>query len=136
VGIQSDKTYSDEAYVSVRWEKAGQWVVAEWKSWASSIEFRAACEKVLLAVEENHSSKWLIDSRNMRVVVERDQRWLIEDWAPRMDRAGIRRTAIVVPRSGLASLNIENVGEAHPLDSEHRQAFATLEEAKLWLSKP
>jgi hypothetical protein len=135
VSASSDKVYCDEPYVSIRWDSAGGWVIAEWKSWANSIEFRAACEQALLAVKDNHASRWLMDGRELRVIVEADQRWLAEDWGPRLVRAGVRHSALVLPRSGLASLTVENVGEAHHLDAEQRQAFATLEEAKKWLSR-
>jgi hypothetical protein len=80
VSASSDKVYCDEPYVSIRWDSAGGWVIAEWKSWANSIEFRAACEQALLAVKDSHASRWLMDGRELRVIVEADQRWLAEDW--------------------------------------------------------
>jgi hypothetical protein len=130
-----DKVYCDEPYVQVRWDSAGEWVVAEWRSWANSVEFRAACEHALQAVRENRASKWLMDGRALKVIIEQDQRWLAEDWGPRMVGAGVRHSALVMPKSGLASLTVENVGATHRLEAEQRQSFATLEEAKTWLSK-
>jgi hypothetical protein len=135
VSNSNDKVYCDEPYVAIRWDSVGGWVIAEWRSWANRDEFRAACEQALQAVRENHATKWLMDGRALRVVVEKDQRWLAEDWAPRMVRAGVRHSALVMPKSGLASLTVENVRAAHDLDLEQRQWFATLEEAKTWLSK-
>ena len=128
-----DRVYIDEPYVSVRWDSGGGWVIAEWKAWATSSELRAAHETALLALVENRASKWLIDARAMRVVVKEDQRWLAEDFVPRMVAAGAHTSAVVLPKSGLASMNMEDVARNHPLTPVQRRVFATLDEAKAWL---
>jgi hypothetical protein len=122
--------------VSIRWDSRGGWVSAEWKGWANSAEFRAAHNLALTAIQENHATKWLVDSGKMRVVVEEDQRWLAETWIPSIIRAGIRFTAIVQPKSAVARLNVQNVNAVARSDQEDARFFTTLEDAKRWLSAP
>jgi hypothetical protein len=131
----ADRVYCDEAYVSIRWNSSGGWVIAEWKGWANSSELRAAYEQALLAVVDNRASKWLLDGRELRAVVEADQRWLADDWVPRMRGAGVRHTAIVRPKSEIATVGIERVQATHNLNSQQRRVFTTLEEAEEWLLK-
>jgi hypothetical protein len=132
----SDRVYCDEAYVCIRWDNRGKWVSAEWKGWANSDEFRAAHNLALVAIRENQATKWLVDSRAMRVVIEEDQRWLAETWIPSIVRAGIRWTAIVQPKSEVARLNVQNVNAVARSDKEDARFFTTLEEAERWLSAP
>ncbi|MEP6752699.1 MAG: hypothetical protein ABI959_08125 [Candidatus Dormiibacterota bacterium] len=57
-----------------------------------------------------------------------------EDWFPRILDAGLTRLAMVLPASGLAKMNIDDlVGRvADRLDVAY---FATLDEARLWLAR-
>lgn len=132
----SDRGYCDEPYVSRRWDSLNQWVVAEWKGWAKSAEFRAAHITALVAIRENQATKWLVDSLDQKAVVEADQRWLTETWIPSIVRAGIRRTAIVVPKSAITRSNVESVNRAAKGDLEDAPFFATLDQAKGWLAAP
>ena len=121
--MTGDRVYCDEPYVSVRWESVNRWVVAEWKGWANSAEFKAAHATAPEAIRENRATKWLVDSRDQRVVVEEDQRWLAQTWIPSIVRAGIRRTAIVLPRSAITRLNIE---KSQPGGAKRRRGRAVL----------
>ena len=125
--------YCDEPYIAIRWESEGPWVIVEWKAWATSQEHRAAYEKGLLAVTDNHATMWLVDARAMRAVVAEDQHWLATYFVPRLARAGIRKTALVRPKSEVAALASDNVVRDHPIDADQRRSFTTLDEAKAWL---
>jgi hypothetical protein len=77
-----DRLYLDKPYVSIRWESGGPWVLAEWKAWANSTEYRAAHEEILGVIREHHAPRFLIDARNARVVSEQDQEWINTNWIP------------------------------------------------------
>jgi hypothetical protein len=130
----ADKTYLDTAYVSIRWISGGPWVLAEWKAWANSSEYRAAHETILTALRENHASRNLIDARYARVVSTDDQKWLIESWIPRAVAAGRRWTAVIMPRSPLARTISENIDKGTRLNLTEVEYFDTVEEAAAWLS--
>ena len=98
------RVYLDAPYASVRWVSQGQWVVAEWKATASSADFRAAQETTLRAIQENHASRFLADTRNARLILVEDERWMCDDLIPRYAQTDLRWTAIVNPVNSLARL--------------------------------
>jgi hypothetical protein len=119
----------------VRWDTTSMTVELEWRGWANSTEFAELLEAGLRAVSEHHGSRWLADSRNMKAIKQADQDW-IGRWFPRVLAAGLRRMAVVTPKSGLAAMNISDIVGRVPgtmLDVAH---FATVEEARRWLARP
>jgi hypothetical protein len=130
----ADKSYLDAPYVSVSWISGGPWVLVEWKGWANSSEYRAAHEKVLVALRENRACRNLIDATEARVVSNEDQKWLIENWIPRASAAGRQFTAIVLPRRPLARTISENIDKGPRLNLARVEYFPTLDEAAAWLS--
>jgi hypothetical protein len=131
---KGSKVYLDTPYILVRWDGDGPWVYVKWKGWADSPEYRAAQEVVIVALRENHASRNLIDSKESRVVSDKDQEWLIKDWMPRAVAAGRRWTAIVLPRSPLGRTIAENI-DKHPRSTSTEVAhFETVEDAAAWLS--
>jgi hypothetical protein len=129
------KVYLDAPYASVRWESRGQWVLAEWKASAGSADFRAAQEATLRAVQENHASRLLADTRDARLVLLEDERWMREDLIPRFALTGLRWTAIVTPVNRLARIIQSDVAKAALNGPSESRQFATLDEAKAWLSR-
>jgi hypothetical protein len=130
----AERTYLDAPYVCVRWISGGPWVLVEWKAWANSQEYRAAHETVLTAFRENHASRNLIDATHARVVSDEDQKWLIQNWIPRVVAAGRRWTAIVMPKRALARTISENIDKRPRSSLTEIEYFDTVDEAAAWLS--
>lgn len=119
----------------VRWDTRSQAAHMEWQGWAAPAEFRAANDALVQAIQDHHSSRVLGDSRQIKVIQKTDQDWVNGDWFPRILEAGLTRMALVIPVSGLAKMNIDDlVGRvANRLDVAY---FATLDEARTWLASP
>jgi hypothetical protein len=107
----------------------------EWQGWASPTEFKAANDALVQAITEHHSTKVLGDSRQIKVIQKTDQEWVNRDWFPRILGAGLTRMALVLPKSGLAKMNIDDLVSrvADRLDVAY---FATLDDAREWLARP
>lgn len=119
----------------VKWDRASKAAHMEWQGWASPPEFRAANDALFQAIKDHHGSRVLGDSRRIKVIQQSDQDWVNQDWFPRMLAGGLTRMALVLPISGLAKMNVDDlVGRvADRLDVAY---FATLEEARSWLARP
>jgi hypothetical protein len=128
------KVYLDAPYASIRWESQGRWVVAEWKASASSCDFRAAQEMTLRAIDENHASRFLADTRNAKLVLVEDERWMCEELMARFALTGLRWTAIVIPVNSLARLIATDVARKRRTGLVESREFETLAEAESWLS--
>ena len=116
----------------VRWDSSSQAAHMEWQGWAKPAEFRAANDALVQAIRDHRGSRVLGDSRLIKVIQKSDQEWVNTDWFPRILAAGLTRMALVIPQSGLAKMNIDDMVSrvADRLDVAY---FATLAEARVWL---
>jgi hypothetical protein len=120
----------------VKWDPTLQAAHIEWQGWANPTEFAAANDAIIRALSGHHGSRALGDCRSMKVIQESDQEWSSRDWFPRALAAGLRRMALVIPRSGLAAMNVRDILSRIPGTKLDVAYFATVEEARTWLKGP
>jgi hypothetical protein len=118
------------------WDPTTRAVCIEWQGWADPAEFAAALEAGLVAFIEHRGSRWLADCREMKAIQQTDQEWIDKSWFPRMITAGLRRMAVVIPKSGLVLTNLEDIMRKVPADKIGVEFFATVAEAERWISAP
>jgi hypothetical protein len=70
----------------------------------------------------------------MKTIQQSDQEWIDTSWFPRIIAAGLRRMAVVIPKSGLARTNLEDIISRVPADKIDVEFFATVAEAEVWIS--
>jgi hypothetical protein len=121
--------------VVVKWDAASQAGHIEWQGWAAPEEFRAANDALVQAITDHGATRVLGDSGRIKVIQKSDQDWVNGDWFPRILAAGLTRLAMVLPDSGLAKMNIDDMVSrvSGRLDVAY---FATLGEAREWLARP
>lgn len=120
---------------SVRWDTTIHAVVETWEGWADADEFRAILDAGVRAMSENQGSRWLADCRLQRVLKAADQEAGNKRWLPRALAAGLKRFAVVLPASGLATANIQDHLRAAASKQLDMAYFATLDEAQDWILK-
>ena len=136
-GVPPGGVFFDRPGVAVmRWDLALRAVCIEWQGWADPAEFAAALEAGLSALSEHRGSRWLADCRNMKTIQQSDQEWIDKSWFPRIIAAGLRRMALVIPKSGLATTTLEDIVSRVPADKIDVAFFATVAEAEGWISLP
>lgn len=134
---RDDGVFFDRPGVAVlKWDPTSESVYVEWQGWADSTEFALLLEAGLRALREHHGSRWLADCRNMRTIKESDQEWIDRSWFPRALAAGLRRMAVLMPKSGLTKMNVEDILGRVPATKLAVAYFETIEEAKEWLTRP
>ena len=117
---------------SVRWDRGLGAVVEVWEGWANASEFKAMLDAGIEALRDNHGSRWFADCRLQRVLRKEDQKMALE-WLPRALAAGMKRFAVVLPKSGLARANMkDHLSDASGVSLE-MEYFETPDEAKRWL---
>lgn len=91
--------------------------------------------KGIQAIRDHHAIAYFADNRKVKVVVEEDQKWIMETWLPLAIEAGPKRIAVVTAPSGLRKLTVEDVvGRVDHLGLVSR-SFESVEEARNWISK-
>lgn len=117
----------------MRWDPDGEMVLVEWEGWSDSDEFAALLAAELRALTEHRGSRLLADCRRQKVLNPGDQ---IADtqWLPRAMAAGLKRLAVVLPTSGLATQNIRDRFRANPMTTLEIAYFEGVDEARAWLA--
>ena len=130
--------YLDKPYALVTWDEATRCVILEWRDFAYGEEYRCAHNKVLEVLEQRRSSKLLGDARKMRATSQDDQQWLVEHWIPRSAKAGLKHLAIVLPKSVIGQMVLQQLskmstGDKRLISTDGSSYFETVDEAKKWL---
>lgn len=131
----SDETYfAVPGVASVRWDDPTATVVVEWDGWANTSEFAALLDAEVKALKEHRGSRLLADCRRQRVLNPADQERADREWVPQVLEAGLRRFAIVLPVSDVASAHLrERLGKV-PQTAMKIDYFASVDEAREWLA--
>jgi hypothetical protein len=128
--------FSVPGVVVVTWDPTCKAVCGKWQSWATPTEFAGALEAGLSCLKEHGGSQWLADCTEMRAVKQSDQEWYDQNWFPRALAAGLRRMAVVNPKSGLSRMNMDDMMGRVPASRLEVAFFGAVAEAKDWLNRP
>ena len=128
-----DVYYAAPGVATVRWEPEGKLVLVEWEGWSNSTEFAALLEAEIRALIEHRGSRLLADCRRQRVLSPADQA-RDREWLPRAVAAGLKRFAIILPTSGLATTNIRDRLGGAAAGTIDIAYFQTVDEARTWLT--
>ncbi|MEA2643675.1 MAG: hypothetical protein QOG08_701 [Chloroflexota bacterium] len=129
-----DVYFEAPGVASVRWDESARLVLVEWEGWADSAEFGALLEAEVSALKEHAGSRLLADCRRQRVLRPEDQ-LADTEWLPRAIGAGLKRFAIVLPSSGLATTNIRDRFDKAAKATLEIAYFEGLDEARAWLTR-
>jgi hypothetical protein len=117
---------------TVRWEPDGELVVVEWEGWSDSEEFAALLAAEIRALTKHRGSRLLADCRRQKVLSPADQD-KDREWLPQASAAGLKRFAIVLPTSGLATMNLKDRLGTVPTTTMEIAYFDGADEARAWL---
>jgi hypothetical protein len=129
-----DVYFNTPGVASVRWDQDARLVLVEWEGWADSTEFKELLDAEIRALQEHRGWKLLADCRQQKVINPADQERANREWLPRALTAGLKRFAVVLPKSGLAEMNIREALGKVPETELQVAYFATVAEGKAWLT--
>jgi hypothetical protein len=132
----SGDVHSDEPWLTISWDAEHGCVVAEFKGFCTSEEFRASTTKILDAIRARGAASLVSDNRRLEGVVDEDQRWLSETWVPLAVAAGIERIAVVVAHHGLGKTASENIITRFGKTEFVMRTFASPVDALEWARPP
>ncbi|HZF51667.1 MAG TPA: hypothetical protein VE093_23595 [Polyangiaceae bacterium] len=119
--------------VTVHWDAPSHAVLIRFRGFAEGEILHRPCDAVIDLLISRRSSRLISDSREMKAMTQEDQRWIDEDWRPRARIAGLRLSAVVVPKSVVAQLSLTAI--AKKLDDLQYGYFSELDEARKWLKQ-
>jgi hypothetical protein len=132
--VERAPVYEDESGL-MYWNSALRTVELEAKKYVSSAGYRAFLEKVLDLIKQRHASKLLADLTKLGPTDNQDMVWSETDWFPRCLKAGLKFTALVMPRSLVAHMAVDQMSQRTDLRAVTRRVFGDVDEARTWLSR-
>jgi hypothetical protein len=130
----------------MRWDSEHECLFAEWKGFATSAEFQGALLKAVEVIREKNGAGFVNDTRKLELVSDDDQRWLLSTWPPLAIGAGLKRLAIVMARTGLSKMAIEDMLKARPNAASsgagaadpafQSRTFDSVADALAWIASP
>lgn len=119
--------------VTVSWDAPSHAVLIRIYGYVEGETLRSPCNKAIEIMISMRSSRLITDSREMKALRQEDQRWVDDDWRPRVRVAGLRRNAILLPKSVVAKLTVTAI--VKKFDAVQFAYFSELDEARKWLNQ-
>jgi hypothetical protein len=119
----------------VTWDPTLRAVYTEAQGWSDPSEMAAVLEAGLQALTEYGGSRWLADGRNMKDVKHSDQDWIVQEFFPRALAAGLKRVALVIPKSVVAMKTVDQLVQRLPAAKVEVAYFPSVDEARSWLTE-
>jgi len=130
---EGDLYFRSPGVATVTWDESTSTVLVEWEGWADSTEFKTLLGAGMRALVDHGGSNWLADCRRQRTLKPADQDWGDKVWLPRVVAAGLKRFAVVLPTSQLATMNLQDREDTMRRMGLNVGYFATVEAARNWL---
>jgi hypothetical protein len=130
----AEDVHLNEPWLSIHWDRTGHYVLADFKGFCNSVEFRAGTLQILAAIRARGASGLISDNRGLEGVSIRDQLWLRDTWMPDAVAAGIRRIAVVVAHHGLGKAASTDIISKFGETEFVTRTFESLADAINWVS--
>ena len=130
-----EKLYED-ALVKISLNKDIGTIEYAWKDFINFETHTKLLERIYEFTKEHGCKKNLIDMRDMKVIPNEVQTWVIKNWLPKMLQIGMNTVALVNSKSVIAKMSIKQLEQRVPLkEGELTNAFFdNIEEARKWLT--
>lgn len=128
----------NEPWLLMRWDSEYGCVFAEWKAFATSVEFQGALMKALEAGRTRPGFSFVNDTRKLELISDEDQRWIQYTWTPLAIEAGVGRIAVVMASHGLSKMAIERMFKERRNRDNRLQSrtFDSVADALKWVAEP
>ena len=122
----------EESY-SIWYDDAEGFVRMLWKGYQNSHQFREGTVRMLSVLQETGAREVLGDIRDMVLISQEDQQWVVGQFIPLAIGSGFRALALLQPRHYFNKVAVQTI--AYQVKSEQLQIrfFEREEEAVRWL---
>lgn len=125
--------FFENAYALIAWDTELQAVYLHLHGFAQGEAFKEVHEKALELSKLKRASRWIVDLSEQGVISLADQDWIANYWLPTGLQLGLKRMALVLPKSKVAQLATYRIAKQVANINEFSHVFETLEAARKWL---
>jgi hypothetical protein len=85
------------------------YLIADWKAYATSEQFRKIHEQLLEEVKRHRIRLILGNALNLVQIAAAEQQWILQDFYPRLIHAGVRADAVVRSKHYFSQVAIDSI---------------------------
>lgn len=126
----------DSEHATVWYHPDGRIVHHKFHKPLSGAAFRSVLETGAAMFEKHGATKWLSDDRANGALHPDDSAWAMNEWSPRVVKAGWKQWAIVMPEQVLGKLNMKRFINMYSELGVAVQTFEEPDAALEWLRRP
>jgi hypothetical protein len=119
--------------VTLRYYPFAKIIHHELRRFVHGEEFRRVLDLGLEELSRNCGAKWLSDDRGNAPLKPADAEWALNDWAPRVMKAGWKYWAVLMPEKVTGKMNMRRWIETYSQQGVTVDVFDDTEEALVWL---
>lgn len=137
--FETMETIYESDFQRYKIDKESNFLQADWfekSTEMSDQDFKDEMEKELEYVEKFQIKHYLIDTLNFRFIINPDlQTWADVYVNTKLDKLGLKKLAYIVSQDYIAQLSINQTMSESVKQNYQTSFFASIEEAKAWLSE-
>ena len=118
----------------MRWDREHNCFNAEFKTFATSVEFREGTMKIIDAIRDKHAVSLVSDNRRLEGVSDMEQLWIRDSWSPLAQAGGLERIAVVLARQGIGTFVSQEMIAQIGDKAFVTRTFESLPEALKWVA--
>jgi hypothetical protein len=127
------QTVFDKEYASLYYYPEHKIVHHVFHKFIYGDEFRQVLDKGIELFQQYGANKWLSDDRSNSALPTDDLTWGLEDWAPRVFKAGWKYWAILMPDKVAGQMSMNRIMKRYIDQGLVMQVFSDTDEALQWL---
>ena len=127
--------YYQDSNFTIEWDDLTRIVIATSTGFVKGDLFRNPMDKITELLKEKRGHTLLNDLRAAALTDPADMEWLATNWVPRTVAAELRRSAMIMPPSVLAQMQMNRSVKSLTSGPEVRY-FDNVDGAKAWLNSP
>jgi hypothetical protein len=122
------------AHITMHVRPSERLMLQTWRGFVPSGTFRSIMDRALVHAKRLDVQRWFNDLRKMEAILQKDEKWTMEDWFPRLAMTNVSRMAFLMSSDYFNQRSVDRImqvgTEMMPLSVGY---FDDAEEARSWL---
>lgn len=130
----SKAIYADNC-AEITYDDANSIIVAKWSGFLKLDNTQKGCNVMVDFVRKNKILKHLSDQSTLKVLSKEVQGYLVTEAFPALDKAGLRKLAVLVSEDVFAKATVDNVNTATKMGNISIKTFNSRKDCIDWLNE-
>ncbi len=123
----------NEAYVDIYLDESRNILIAKWMGLLKPVDVRSACSFIANYLKENRVQGLLTDHRQLKVLSQEVQDYLIQEAFPEVEKAGLKKVGVIAAHDVYAAATVSKVNHEVVMNDLKINLFNAQEDCVNWI---